>query len=460
MTRKILITTLVAFILAVAFTGRATSSSLGMAVILNGGANFRMAPDLKSRLIKTLPKGTEVDLLADINSEWYRVSHDGRTGYIHSSRIDLKTGGAPIAAKAVYRGALVSARQEAVVAFSNKNWSEVIRLLHAWSDSPTVEFNDLYMLGIAFVEVKQPDNALIAFEQAIARHRGAVDTAYIEAHRQLGQLYLQLDQWELAVEAYQRLVDRMPVLVWAMLGKGEAMLAGGKAQEAIVEFTRAVHCEPENPEPYVKLGKAFLVTRDYKNAIKSFRLALQKRNSHEEAIIGLSEAYLKSGHIDTARKLLKQAAEANPEFVRVRRALSELERSEKVQSRLDLARREFKSISEQMELSGVVPLEVTLIARIRPHLYEVRLPSGKHALLRTELARLPQESGELNVLATRHADARVQAELKKGADKQEIPYFRQINEHDQLSFENLRFKQEQKKRQIAQLEKELTKAAN
>jgi len=141
-----------------------------------------------------------------------------------------------------------------------------------------------------------------------------------------------------------------------MLGKGEALVAGGKVQEAVVEYTRAVHCEPENPEPYVKLGNAFMVSKDYKNAIKSYRMALQKRNSHEDAIIGLSDAYIKTGHVDTARKLLVKANAASPEFVKVRRALAELERGEKVQLQLDQARREFKTLSEQMELSGVVLL--------------------------------------------------------------------------------------------------------
>ena len=459
MTRKTLLTVLLASLLAVAYTGRATSSSLGMAVVLSGGANFRMAPDMKSRLIKTLPRGTEVELMADVNGSWFRASHDGRTGYIHNSRVECQVG-TPLPQKAVFRGALVTARQEAVVAFSSKNWSEVIRLLHPWSDHHAVEFNDLFMLGMAFLEVKQPDNALVTFEQAIARHRGAIDTAYIEAHRQLGVLYLQLKQWELAVETYQRLIDRMPVLVWAMLGKGEALVAGGKTQEAVVEYTRAVHCEPENPEPYVKLGNAFMVSKDYKNAIKSYRMALQKRNSHEEAIIGLSDAYIKTGHVDMARKLLVKANAASPEFVKVRRALAELERGEKVQMQLDQARHELKSLSEQMELSGVVPLEVSVIARIRPHLYEVCLPSGKHALLRTEAPKLAETEGTVSILATRHADARVQAELKKKTDSEEVPYFKQITEHDQLAFENMRFKQEQKKRLIAQLEKQLTTTTN
>lgn len=454
MTRKTLLTILFALLLAVAFTGQATSSSLGTAVVLSGGANFRMAPDMKSRVIKTLPKGTEVELLADINGVWFRSSHDGRTGYIHVSRLDSASL-AMEPQKAVFRGSLVTARQEAVVAFSSKNWSEVIRLLHPWAEHHAAEFNDLFMLGLSFLEVKQPSHALVAFEQAISRHRGAIDTAFIEAHRHLGNLYLQLDQWELAVETYQRLLDRMPVLVWAMLGKGEAMVAGGKVKQAIIEYTRAVHCEPENPEPYVKLGKAFLVSDDNKNAIRSFRMALQKRNSHEEAITGLAEAYVKSGHVDTARSFLKKASSANPEFAKVRRALAELERSEKIHEQLNLARHEFKALSEQMELSGVVPLEVTVITRIRPHLYEVRLPSGKHALLRTEAAALDNVTGEISILASRHADARIQAEVNSGARAEEVPYFRQINERDQLAYENLRFRQEQKKRQITQLEKQL-----
>jgi len=210
----------------------------------------------------------------------------------------------------------------------------------------------------------------------------------------------------------------------------------------------------------VKLGNAFMVSKDYKNAIKSYRMALQKRNSHEDAIIGLSDAYIKTGHVDTARKLLVKANAASPEFVKVRRALAELERGEKVQLQLDQARREFKTLSEQMELSGVVPLEVSVIARVRPHLYEVRLPSGKHALLRTETPKLAETDGSLSVLATRHADARVQAELKKKTDAEDVPYFRQISERDQLAFENMRFKQEQKKRLIAQFERQLAAPTN
>lgn len=90
----------------------------------------------------------------------------------------------------------------------------------------------------------------------------------------------------------------------------------------------------------------------------------------------------------------------------------------------------------------------------------MRLPSGKHALLRTETPKLAETDGSLSVLATRHADARVQAELKKKTDAEDVPYFRQISERDQLAFENMRFKQEQKKRLIAQLERQLAAPTN
>lgn len=45
--------------------------------------NMRNGAGTSYRVIKTLPKGTEFEVIEEVNNEWVKMKHDGRIGYVH-----------------------------------------------------------------------------------------------------------------------------------------------------------------------------------------------------------------------------------------------------------------------------------------------------------------------------------------------------------------------------------------
>lgn len=447
MTKKATLYFFIGALLVMTFATGAKSTGLGSATILPGGANFRVAPDLQSKVLQILPKNSEVELLNQVGPSWYRASYNDRTGYVHWSRLQFNE---PLSRprNQLAQGSLVTARQEAVVAFAGKKWSEVISLLHPWSKSTRSEFNDLFMLAFAFKEIRQFELALAMFEEAINRHQGAIDSGFIEAHRHLGNLYTQMKQYGKAVNNYDRLLERMPVLVWALLGKGDVLIASGEIEKGITEYSRAISCEPENPEPFVRLGNAFLALGDPQKAVRCHKAALQKRPQYEDAMLGMAEAYLKLGEFEQARAILEKAT-TYPEFARSRRRLFTLNHAEVIQLELSQSRSELEKLQEQLRLSGVVELECSVIARLQPYLYEIRMPSGQHAFLRLNSNHHESSGESIKILASRKADAKINSRNSKPDTAQQyVPYFKQLSEKEKLAYENIRFRIDEKARQV------------
>ena len=78
--RKILLTLILTFIGTALFaqTYRPTSES---------GVNMRSEPSANSTLITSIPAGSDIQVVEKTNNEWYKVRHDGKTGYVSAKHI-------------------------------------------------------------------------------------------------------------------------------------------------------------------------------------------------------------------------------------------------------------------------------------------------------------------------------------------------------------------------------------
>ena len=76
-----LVLCLIPLMSALAWTGRVTASSL----------NMRKSSSSESKVIKTLKKGTEVEVV-DSKGSWYKVRADGKTGYVSKKYISKSSG--------------------------------------------------------------------------------------------------------------------------------------------------------------------------------------------------------------------------------------------------------------------------------------------------------------------------------------------------------------------------------
>lgn len=84
MRKKITRTFIVAMLLCAAMTVSAFATTQGAATLTGSDVNFRTGPGMGYSVQDCLPKGVSVAVLDRSNGDWYKVSYNGREGYISS----------------------------------------------------------------------------------------------------------------------------------------------------------------------------------------------------------------------------------------------------------------------------------------------------------------------------------------------------------------------------------------
>lgn len=104
-----------------------------------------------------------------------------------------------------------------------------------------------------------------------------------------GQIYMQMDKDEEAVNAYQKAAELAPGAVefWAALGF--AQLKAGQNQQAATTLEKAVKMQPANPDLRLILGNAYLAAGDQNRAQEQFFQASKLRQMIEQRMRQMQE---------------------------------------------------------------------------------------------------------------------------------------------------------------------------
>lgn len=89
MRKKITRTFIVAMLLCAAMTVSAFATTQGAATLTGSDVNFRTGPGMSYSVQDCLPKGATVAVLDRSNGDWYKVSYNGREGYISSQYLSF-----------------------------------------------------------------------------------------------------------------------------------------------------------------------------------------------------------------------------------------------------------------------------------------------------------------------------------------------------------------------------------
>ena len=98
----------------------------------------------------------------------------------------------------------------------------------------------------------------------------------------------------------------------ALMRIAGAALAGGDYANAVAVFRRAAEIEPWAPAPFVGLGDALLATGAVNEAILAYNSALARHSGDLPALAGLAKAYLETGRPELAMAPLSRALAARP----------------------------------------------------------------------------------------------------------------------------------------------------
>jgi protein O-mannosyl-transferase len=102
---------------------------------------------------------------------------------------------------------------------------------------------------------------------------------------------------------------------------GNALLEGGRAEEAIVHFRRALEIKPDYADAHINLGNAFLKKGQADQALARFRAALTIQPASAEAHYNLGSCLLQAKQVDAAIVHFREAIAVNPDHVMARNNL-------------------------------------------------------------------------------------------------------------------------------------------
>lgn len=87
--RKILLTISVIAIITLFVTGAAFAASEKTGIIKEDSVNFRASPDISSKVLNQLNKGTKVSVAAS-EGDWYKVNYSDTTGWVNGNYVTVR----------------------------------------------------------------------------------------------------------------------------------------------------------------------------------------------------------------------------------------------------------------------------------------------------------------------------------------------------------------------------------
>ena len=152
------------------------------------------------------------------------------------------------------------------------------------------------------------------FPEAIAKYEEAVklNPSNYLLYGEVGNLYMQLDQPDKAIEAYNRVLEKEPAnqtarlaIVTAQLEKKD--LAAAKKTLEGMDFATIT-----NPNTIYEIGVRFYNAQETKEAIKYWEKTIEKDPRMVDAYVQLGAAYVSVGQNDKAKQMLQKAIELAP----------------------------------------------------------------------------------------------------------------------------------------------------
>lgn len=173
------------------------------------------------------------------------------------------------------------------------------------------------------------EEALIHFQQAEElRQQGNLEKAIAAYHQviqiqpdirlayhKLGDILLQLEQWQEAETCFRQAIEIEPDLDWFHYQLGEALAGQQRWHEAIPAYQQAATLNPDFLYPHHKLGTALLQLQQWDKAVECFWRAIEIEPNYHWAHYQLGEALARQQKWEKAASAYRQVVQLQPEWL-------------------------------------------------------------------------------------------------------------------------------------------------
>jgi tetratricopeptide (TPR) repeat protein len=145
-------------------------------------------------------------------------------------------------------------------------------------------------LGLAYVALKRPAEALASFERALA-----LNPDHVDALANRGTALLDLGRVQDALDSVGQALARDANHVSALFNRGTALSRAGRAAEALADFDRVLTLWPQHAEALGNRGHALQALGRHEDALTSYTQAISLRQDYVHAHFNQALALLALG---------------------------------------------------------------------------------------------------------------------------------------------------------------------
>jgi len=378
-------------LLALWFAVLSPAMSAGSEIKLkNTMVNLRKGPSTQSEILAQLPPRARVTVV-EKTDKWYKVKYCKHVeGFVHGSLVASKATPkaaskretAPMREPASDAGTEL-VRQQATIAFARCDWAEVVRLLDETPGVTNISAGEGYMLGIAYRELGRFDRAEASLFRALGEPERSWDATSAEIYRQLLDIQQKRKRWIQVIDTAKRITTHLPAAPWAVKARAEAYLQLRRPAEALAEYQSMLMKNPDEVDAFVGMGRARVDLNDLRGAEADFNTAIRKAPGHEQAYLGLAELQLVKKQALEAEATLRKGVAAAPASKLLKDRLAYLEKARRLaEQRADLQKKR-DQLTAKLCSGGIQSCRFTVVAKLKPKLYEIRLDSDEPAFLQT-----------------------------------------------------------------------------
>ena len=259
---------------------------------------------LLTEFADALAESGDVAGTAAIGSQLLQIADDDPSEHVRHARRLLRAGGldetlaatAEATARGITRGDLRKVRANAL-----RRKGEALHAQGHFSDACTLFRESLDTvddwatwldLGVALRSLSRPEDAVIAYREALARHD------HPRIHGNLGNALALIGETAEAEGELRQAVAAAPEEATYAYNLGALLTENGRPDEALPFLDKALALRPDDPDSLTNKGVALVALGRVQDAIPCYRKAIARRPYSAEAHYDLAWALLLDGDLD------------------------------------------------------------------------------------------------------------------------------------------------------------------
>jgi tetratricopeptide (TPR) repeat protein len=188
---------------------------------------------------------------------------------------------------------------------------KVIRILNG-----NEKFTTLNLDWMGSVANTARNNGMFEIALKVGEKMVQIDTTGGGALSDLGVTYRRMGNYEKAIECFDRALQIQPDMPEALSAKALCLMSDGKFDEATALYSKTLETKPDFIQGWYNLGVISMRKADYRKAIEFLDKAIGLNDDYYMAWFAKSQALKALDRTREAEECLKVAIELNPDYVR------------------------------------------------------------------------------------------------------------------------------------------------